>query len=59
MDFADAWARYCPDPGGPAMTAETGVENGDVLPFARGSRTGRTSVDSAGQSGTAHIPGTA
>ncbi|GAA3158520.1 DUF3631 domain-containing protein [Planomonospora alba] len=50
-DFLDAWARYCP-------TVEPPPE-GDVLPFARGSRPNRPSVISAGQSGTAPIPGTA
>ncbi|GII91147.1 DUF3631 domain-containing protein [Sinosporangium siamense] len=49
-DFADAWARYCPsDP----------VPEGDVLPFGRGSRPSRPSIISAGQGGTAPIPGTA
>ncbi|WP_157254977.1 DUF3631 domain-containing protein [Nonomuraea typhae] len=44
-DFADAWARYCPalDP----------LPEGQLLDFERGSRTSRTSLNSAGQRGTA------
>ncbi|MEU8193311.1 DUF3631 domain-containing protein [Microbispora amethystogenes] len=50
-DFIDAWTRYCPalDP----------VPEADVVPFGRGSRPSRPSIISAGQSGTAPIPGTA
>ncbi|MGW4664049.1 DUF3631 domain-containing protein [Streptosporangium sandarakinum] len=50
-DFTDAWTRYCPaiDP----------VPEAEVLPFPRGSRPSRPSIISAGQSGTAPIPGTA
>ncbi|WP_431894643.1 DUF3631 domain-containing protein [Nonomuraea sp. bgisy101] len=50
-DFADAWARYCP--------SVEPVPEGDVVPFERGSRTSRTSLNSAGQSGTASNLGTA
>ncbi|MEV0197396.1 DUF3631 domain-containing protein [Nonomuraea sp. NPDC050691] len=50
-DFLDAWTRYCP-------AVEPSPE-GDVLPFPRGSRPSRPSVISAGQAGTASIPGTA
>ncbi|MFG1753371.1 DUF3631 domain-containing protein [Streptosporangium sandarakinum] len=50
-DFTDAWTRYCP--------AADPVPEADVLPFARGSRPSRPSIISAGQSGTAPIPGTA
>ncbi|MFG3442842.1 DUF3631 domain-containing protein [Nonomuraea sp. NPDC047897] len=61
-DFADAWARYCPaaepSPAGDDQAREP-AEDGDVVPFARGSRTSRTSLNSAGQSGTACTPGTA
>ncbi|MFW5415336.1 DUF3631 domain-containing protein [Nocardiopsis sp. CNT-189] len=39
-DFADAWARYCPDP--PETEAA-------VLPMGRGSRTSRTSLNIAVQ----------
>ncbi|GAA0932427.1 DUF3631 domain-containing protein [Nonomuraea longicatena] len=60
--FTDAWNRYCPsaEPG-PAPGDRPGetAENGEVLPFGRGSRTSRTSLNSAGQSGTACTPGTA
>ncbi|WP_182883273.1 DUF3631 domain-containing protein [Microbispora sp. H10949] len=50
-DFIDAWTRYCPalDP----------VPEADVVPFGRGSRPSRPSIISAGQGGTAPIPGTA
>ncbi|MER6826570.1 DUF3631 domain-containing protein [Streptosporangium sp. NPDC000563] len=50
-DFTDAWNRYCPTPQSP--------ENGEVLPFGRGSRTSRTSLNIAGQADEAYIPGTA
>ncbi|GAA4593744.1 DUF3631 domain-containing protein [Planotetraspora phitsanulokensis] len=51
VDFADAWARYCP--------ALEPLPEAEVLPFGRGSRPGRPSIVNAGQSGTAPIPGTA
>jgi hypothetical protein len=50
-DFTDAWARYCPD-----LEAS---ESGEILPFGKGSRTSRTSLNIAGQSDEACIPGTA
>ncbi len=51
VDFADAWARYCP-------TLEP-LPEGDVVPFGRGARPGRPSIVNAGQRGTTPIPGTA
>jgi hypothetical protein len=51
VDFADAWARYCP-------TLEPSSA-GEVVTFARGSRTGRTTHNTAGQANEACIPGTA
>ena len=50
-DFTDAWARYCPFYEPPA--------EGELLTFPRGSRTGRTTLNPAGQSDEACIPGTA
>ncbi|MEV4398325.1 DUF3631 domain-containing protein [Nonomuraea sp. NPDC049607] len=50
-DFTDAWSRYCPD-----LEASG---NGEILPFGKGSRTSRTSLNIAGQSDEACIPGTA
>lgn len=50
-DFLDGWARYCP-------TAEP-VPEAEILPLAGGSRTSRTSLNTAGQSGTASNLGTA
>ncbi|MBB4938594.1 hypothetical protein FHR32_002899 [Streptosporangium album] len=50
-DFTDAWNRYCP-------TSQSS-ENGEVVPFGRGSRTSRTSLNIAGQADEACIPGTA
>ncbi|MFF4413223.1 DUF3631 domain-containing protein [Streptosporangium sp. NPDC001559] len=54
IDFADAWSRYCPGVEAPEPPSE-----GDVLPFPGGSRPSRPSIISAGQAGTAPIPGTA
>ncbi|MEU6997191.1 DUF3631 domain-containing protein [Nonomuraea sp. NPDC046570] len=51
IDFADAWTRYCP--------AIAPLPEGELLNFTRGSRTGRTTVNSAGQGDEAYIPGTA
>lgn len=53
-DFIDAWNRYCP-----AVEVPEAGET-DVIPlFEGGSRPSRTSVNSAGQRGTAWPPGTA
>ncbi|MFD0883990.1 DUF3631 domain-containing protein [Streptosporangium algeriense] len=41
IDFADAWTRYCPDPAD--------AEQGALIPLERGSRTGRTTLNIAGQ----------
>lgn len=57
-DFLDAWARYCPSVAPSPPSIEPSPE-GDVLLFARGSRPSRPSLISAGQGGTAPIPGTA
>jgi hypothetical protein len=54
-DFTDAWARYCP---GPDTTGHHG-EPGEVVTFARGSRTSRTSLKTPGHSDEAFHPGTA
>ncbi|MEV4242446.1 DUF3631 domain-containing protein [Streptosporangium canum] len=64
-DFADAWARYCPlpkatdDTSEPFEDASDGGENGAVVPFERGSRTSRTSLNIAGQTRYGLPPGTA
>ncbi|MFF3442120.1 DUF3631 domain-containing protein [Streptosporangium sp. NPDC002721] len=50
-DFLDAWARYCPTLDLP--------EDGEVLSFGRGSRTSRTSLNSAAQERYGLQPGTA
>ncbi|GIH27942.1 hypothetical protein Aph01nite_62520 [Acrocarpospora phusangensis] len=58
-DFTDAWSRYCPDPDIPAIQPRSDPVPGQVVPFGRGSRTSRSSANSAGQHGTASRPGTA
>jgi hypothetical protein len=60
--FGDAWGRYCPpaepDPN-PVDHPGEAADSGEVVHLGRGSRTSRTSLSSAGQSGTACTPGTA
>ncbi|MFC4529132.1 DUF3631 domain-containing protein [Sphaerisporangium dianthi] len=57
-DFADAWARYCPAIDSTETTPAI-TEPGDVLPFGRGSRTSRTSLNTAAQTRYGLEPGTA
>ncbi|GAA1005493.1 hypothetical protein Aple_051160 [Acrocarpospora pleiomorpha] len=58
-DFTDAWNRYCPAPDTPPNQPEPAPGDRRVVLFERGSRTSRTSLNSAGQPGTASHPGTA
>ncbi|MFC7382795.1 DUF3631 domain-containing protein [Sphaerisporangium rhizosphaerae] len=57
--FTDAWARYCPTPNSVENDPPATTEPAEVLPFGRGSRTSRTSLNSAGQPRYGLPPGTA